>query len=462
MAWFPADSDGIADTSTPKHSRSDSNDPRSPPQSVVSIPVSKDVNVSLLPAPRPPVAVGSKRRMRSSKVNSDTKRQLRSHGNLDRNDLSEHSETTTEVKSPPVSMGPNLQRKQQVPQSHQSSVSMNGWSNKSLQCLSDSGTSTVGGASSSGGDSDSEVVLSERKLRTSHSRKSSVTSKQIPVKESISRSRKDQGVTPTPTAVRKETLVGSKEILTATSSAQGSSSMQQQRSPKILVRDKEKIERLVKQGNQNQHAPRDLPRSALDAEEDVGYFTSIFSPNTTVTRSKSKSGAVQLVKVNPTGSRSKAALVPVKCPSVANQPDLDDANEPRAGTMTTNYPALLSPNGTSIMNISVECKTRKSFSELELPCENGELGDSSTMRLRQRRNLITSNNVFVALDVKAGDEASISQDAQNLDEQKVGQKLDMNLHRVASITIESCPVADDSSKCHELKEMAALEDDSFK
>ena len=451
---FIADSDSAAESSTPKRSCSDSNDPMSPLCGLISIPVSQDdmqtISVTRKPAPPAP-----SRRMTRSSVSDTAKdtptklqRRLRSNSVLGKNGFSNSSEATNMSESSFPSKGAKVKRQKDSSQP----PSVNGWNLRSSLSLSDSCNSNNMEGSSSSSDSDTEMP-SRQTPRSFRPRKHPPKSKPTtPIrKNNDSESGADFGTT-------TELGAGSKKIKKETSSGVRSTTSSVKRSPKILRRDKEKIERLIRQGK---HAQKQCSLVAPDLEEPPAYFTSIFSPNSTITRSKYKSGAIQLVKVNPIGIRSKTGLMSIKCPTTEEQ--VFDGPGARSTTISSNYPALLSPNGTSTLNISVECKTRKSYSELDLPYENGESGEGSTSWLRRRRNLMTSNNVFVALDMKASDETSLSPSTQTCDMHKVGHKMDMELSRVASITIESSctsPLAKDAPDNHELNQSTGVKEEN--
>ncbi len=399
-----------------------------------------------------------KRRLtRSSASNSSSKselQQLTSNRILGKNGfLKKPSESRTLSDDSVASLKLISDRTSKRLVSASGSSSLNGW-DQSISGKCD--RNNTGGNHS---DSDASVVPARRSLRTAAQPKKLPLKpvEQSPTTKQIASSR----VAATAEVPLKPVISGSssklKEHQPMATSKQNASTLK--RSPKILARDKEKIERLIKKRKHTQNEAALGPNT--NPEENPSYFTSIFTPNATVTRSKSKNGAIQLVKVNPVGSRNKTPVTPIECP-VGGQQDVGGVLSTKTGrgtTISNNYPALLSPNGTSTINISVECKTRKSFSELDMLCgetEESEGGSSSSSRLRRRRNLLTSNNVFVALDVKPSEQTSFSPDLQ-----KIGPKLDTDVPRVASITIESgctSPLVEDSKSCDELKDSTSVKD----
>lgn len=206
----------------------------------------------------------------------------------------------------------------------------------------------------------------------------------------------------------------------------------------ILPRNKEKIERLIRRpGKCIFKSPPVV--AAKCSDEPTTYFTSIFSPDSTITRSKSKSIDIQIVKVN-SPVRNKSGLAPIKHPTSGYQVHGGLCTRSSNVPISSSYPTLLSPNGTNTMNISVEYKTRNSFSELDLSSENTGAGGTASARLQKGEDLLTSNNVIVALDMKADDEAGLSLcGGQSLVVQERGDTMEAGLrrHRVASITIET-------------------------
>ena len=213
----------------------------------------------------------------------------------------------------------------------------------------------------------------------------------------------------------------------------------------ILPHSKEKIERLIRRSGKCKPKSSSLS-TAKYSEEPTTFFTSIFSPDSTVTRSKSKSNDIQVVKVmNPVGSRSKPVLSSVKSPLLGHQAHEGLFTSCSNVPLTSTYPTLLSPNGTNTLNISVEYKTRKSFCELDASSGNAAAGGTASARLQKGEDLLTSNNVIVALDMKADDESALSLCGQSSVVQESGDTMHTGLprFRVASITIET---KDDEAK----------------
>jgi hypothetical protein len=87
----------------------------------------------------------------------------------------------------------------------------------------------------------------------------------------------------------------------------------------------------------------------------------------------------------------------------------------------------------NVVDISVECRTRKSFSDLDI--SGSSLGDTSTSK---QGEMLTSNNVMVAL--KGEDDCNDVFDICPMKMEGVGDGLAYNklrLDRVMSITIET-------------------------
>ena len=131
--------------------------------------------------------------------------------------------------------------------------------------------------------------------------------------------------------------------------------------------------------------------TAKNPEEIATFYTSVFSPDSMVTRSKLKNDSnIQAIQISPIKAKGRNNS-PLRHQH-ALQLLTRQANNSGPHVISSD---LLSPNGTTTMDISVECKTRKSFSDLDIPCAGVKTdGEASTTK---RAEVLTSNNVVVAL-----------------------------------------------------------------
>lgn len=186
-------------------------------------------------------------------------------------------------------------------------------------------------------------------------------------------------------------------------------------------------------GNSPLHSVKPLkPSPAKPKEEPVTYFTTLFSPDSRVTRSRAKTMDVQTVKVSPeyVNPRNKLVGARARKPDYPKPVDLGVNHRQTLGSPSYSSD-LLSPTNSSKVDISIECRTRKSLGEFGLP--GMESGNG------KRDPVLTSNNVVVALTftddcesenmIKTG--TSVKSDAQNLILHPP------RMDRVASITIET-------------------------
>ena len=154
--------------------------------------------------------------------------------------------------------------------------------------------------------------------------------------------------------------------------------------------------------------------TAKNSDEIATFYTSIFSPDSMITRSKSKGGDIQAVQVSPLKSkgRNSNSASPIRnnhayqilCGRLAPpNMSVDDDESPVAAKISSNLVVPtndgLAPN---TMNISVECRTRKSFSDLGLAGGDG-CGLGLAHKGLERGEVLTSNNVVVDLSMKAGE-----------------------------------------------------------
>ena len=141
---------------------------------------------------------------------------------------------------------------------------------------------------------------------------------------------------------------------------------------------------------------------------------------------------VQTVKVSPQHMNPRSKLIGARArkPDYPKSVDLGVNHQQTLGS--SSYTSeLLSPTSSSKVDISIECRTRKSLGEFGLPGMESGTG--------KRDPVLTSNNVVVALTftddcdpenmIKTG--TSVKSDAQNLILHPP------RMDRVASITIET-------------------------
>ena len=122
--------------------------------------------------------------------------------------------------------------------------------------------------------------------------------------------------------------------------------------------------------------------TAKNSDEITTFYTSVFSPDSMITRSKLKQpdSNIQAIQISPIKLKGRhGSGSPLR-----NQNALQLLTRQRnsggvggGGNLAHVVSSdLLSPNGTTPLDISVECKTRKSFSDLDIPCYGGVGGAS--------------------------------------------------------------------------------------
>ena len=182
--------------------------------------------------------------------------------------------------------------------------------------------------------------------------------------------------------------------------------------------------------------------TAKDSEE-VATFYSIFSPDSMITRSKFKSGDIQAVQVSPLKSKGRHSSSPIKSHHHAYQVISARHASDRSSSVPVNPSDPPNHRAVGTMDISIECRTRKSFSDLDISGggnSRGDLtGDSGTEHTAE---VLTSNNVVVALGVK-GDGTCVDVFGTRGGHLEEGRGRGLvydktTADRVVSITIESC------------------------
>lgn len=193
--------------------------------------------------------------------------------------------------------------------------------------------------------------------------------------------------------------------------------------------------------HQQQTPPKSRLSAATNSDEIATFYTSLFSPDSVITRSKAKGSDVQVVHVSPAKLKAHySSTSPIKSHHLIHRHALALQRSPGG---PGNSPELLSPTGT--VDISVECRTRKSFSYLDMSgggCGGGSChdlsGDTSTSK---QGEMLTSNNVMVAL--KGGEEDCNEVFGTCLVSMDDGGVYDKSrMERVMSITIETCQSED--------------------
>ena len=175
-----------------------------------------------------------------------------------------------------------------------------------------------------------------------------------------------------------------------------------------------------------------------DSDEIATFYTSLFSPDSTITRSKSKSSDVQAVHISPGRSKGRNSASPMKPRHLHELVQQQRANDGTAH-YPGNIPELLSPNGMNVVDISIECRTRKSFSDLDISGGSGDHDSSRNSSGSKQGEMLTSNNVIVAL--KGEDDGNDVFDTCPVKMEGEGEGLMYNklrMDRVMSITIETC------------------------
>lgn len=155
------------------------------------------------------------------------------------------------------------------------------------------------------------------------------------------------------------------------------------------------------------------------------------SNNAIMTRSHTKSDDIQTMHISPIKAKPSLLTAECKC-KTSRAVQLRSDSQIYISPMYT--PDLLSPTSSGKLDISIECHSRKSLSDLEL-C--GVIGSKS----KQEPEVITSNNVVVALTVTE-DEQIGGMSVQDGQIHHSTPKLD----HVACITIETGSQSDEQSR----------------
>lgn len=175
-----------------------------------------------------------------------------------------------------------------------------------------------------------------------------------------------------------------------------------------------------------------------DSDEVTTFYTSLFSPDSMITRSKSKSSDVQAVHISPGKSKSRNSASPMKPRHLHELVQQQWAND-KTAQYPGSIPELLSPNGMNVVDISIECRTRKSFSDLDISGGSGDHNSSKDASGSKQGEVLTSNNVIVAL--KGEGDCNDVFDACPVKMEGGTEGLMYNklrMDRVMSITIETC------------------------
>lgn len=142
-------------------------------------------------------------------------------------------------------------------------------------------------------------------------------------------------------------------------------------------------------GNAPLHPLKQSKASPSKSKEPVTYFTTLFSPDSRVTRSRAKTMDVQTVNVMPEQTSPRKKHIRIESKNQDPTVDQELNNQPSIGSPSNYNPGFLSPTSLSKVGISIECHTRKSLGDFSLPgTENGTSNSGP---------VLTSNNVVVAL-----------------------------------------------------------------
>ena len=162
----------------------------------------------------------------------------------------------------------------------------------------------------------------------------------------------------------------------------------------------------------------------------VTVYSPLFTNNGMVTRSRAKSNDIQTIHVSPIKSRP-SSFTSLTTGHKSRTVQLRNDSQIRISPMCTSD--MLSPTNPGKLDISIECHTRKSLRDLDL-CSAGTTMDGS--QSKQEPEVITSNNVVVAL--------TITEDDEHVGGMNIIDRKSLPIHhpppkvdRVACITIET-------------------------
>ena len=151
----------------------------------------------------------------------------------------------------------------------------------------------------------------------------------------------------------------------------------------------------------------------------------LFTNNGVMTRSQAKSNDIQTIHISPIQARPSSLATERKY-RTSRTVQLPSESQIYISPMYT--PDLLSPTSSSKLDISIECHSRKSLRDLEL-CGTSYTGSKP----KQEPEVVTSNNVVVALTVTEDDEQVGGMSVHDCPVHQPPPKVD----HVACITIET-------------------------
>ena len=180
-------------------------------------------------------------------------------------------------------------------------------------------------------------------------------------------------------------------------------------------------------------------RRGMDATSPgVAVYSPLFSINNgMVTRSRAKSSDIQKICVSPIKSRPRS-FTSDQTHGSSRTVHLRKDGQIRISPMYT--PDLLSPTNSGKLDISIECRTRKSLRDLDL-----RSASIDGVQPKQEPEVITSNNVVVALTITEDDEQINTMDRRTLPSELI-QHSSPKVDRVACITIETGSVHEEQSR----------------
>lgn len=160
---------------------------------------------------------------------------------------------------------------------------------------------------------------------------------------------------------------------------------------------------LTKLPSQND-AEREHTRSGNHEQMDcnsslVTFYSPLFTTNGMVTRSRARSNDIQTICISPIKARP-SNFTPLSTEhkyGTSRTVQLQNDSQILISPMYT--PDLLSPTNSSKLDISIECHTRKSLCDLDLSCASTDKSQP-----KQEPEVLTSNNVVVALTISEDDE----------------------------------------------------------
>ena len=170
----------------------------------------------------------------------------------------------------------------------------------------------------------------------------------------------------------------------------------------------------------------------------VAVYSPLFSINNgMVTRSRARSSDIQKICVSPIKSRPRSFTMDQTHGS-SRTVQLRKDSQIRISPMYSSD--MLSPTNPGKLDISIECRTRKSLHDLDL---RGVSGDG--LQPKQEPEVITSNNVVVALTITEDDEQVSTMNGRTLRSELLHHP-PPKVDHVACITIETGSVYEEQNR----------------